>query len=196
VSAAGSLSTSRRPSLGLGIGAGFVLSVCGAAVLTALWPLVGYGAALRAVVALLGLAYVLYVLGKSGERVGRVTTVVAWTVAAALAWASGIPFVGYVLVHVGLIWLVRSLYFYSGVLPALADLGLSVLGAAFAVWAAHRSGSAMLAFWCFFLVQAFHVLLPAAIAERGGGPADDTDLKFNRAHTAAEAAIRRLSTGR
>jgi hypothetical protein len=137
---------------------------------------------------------VLYVLGKSDERVGRVTTVVAWTVAAALAWASGIPFVGYVLVHVGLIWLVRSLYFYSGVLPALADLGLSVLGAAFAVWAAHRSGSAMLAFWCFFLVQAFHVLLPAAIAERGQ-LADDADLKFNRAHTAAEAAIRRLSTG-
>jgi hypothetical protein len=100
-----------------------------------------------------------------------------------------------VLVHVGLIWLVRSLYFYSGVLPALADLGLSVLGAAFAVWAAQRSGSAMLAFWCFFLVQAFHVLLPTAIAERGQ-PADDADLKFNRAHTAAEGAIRRLSTGR
>ncbi|HET8698058.1 MAG TPA: hypothetical protein VFO94_11255, partial [Gammaproteobacteria bacterium] len=159
-------SQARRPSLGLGISAGFVLSMGGAAVLAALWPLVGYGVALRAVVALLGFAYVLYVLGRSGERVGRVTTVAAWALAAALAWASGIPFVAYVLVHVGLIWLVRSLYFYSGVLPALADLGLSVLGAAFAVWAAHRSGSALLAFWCFFLVQAFHVLLPAAIADR------------------------------
>ncbi|HET7133238.1 MAG TPA: hypothetical protein VFJ95_13360 [Gammaproteobacteria bacterium] len=189
-------SQAKRPSLGVGIGAGLVLSVGGAAVLTALWPLVGYGAALRAVVALLGLAYVLYVLSRSGERVGRVTTVVAWALAAALAWASGIPFVAYVLVHVGLIWLVRSLYFYSGVLAALADLGLSVLGAAFAVWAAHRSGSALLAFWCFFLVQAFHVLLPAAIADRGGAPAQDTDLKFNRAHAAAEAAIRRLSAGR
>jgi hypothetical protein len=184
-----------RPSLGLGIGAGFVLSACGAALFAALGPLAGYGAALRAVIALLGLAYVLYVLGKSGERVGRVTTVVVWTLAAAAAWTSGLPFVGYVLVHVGLIWLVRSLYFYSGVLPALADLGLSVLGAAFAVWAAQRSHSAMLAFWCFFLVQAFHVLLPPAVAERRGAPADEADLKFNRAHAAAEAAIRRLSAG-
>ena len=83
----------RTPSLGLGIGVGFVLSVCGAAVLTALAPFAGYGAALRAVVALLGLAYLLYVLGKSGERVGRVTTVALWTVAAAAAWASGVPFV-------------------------------------------------------------------------------------------------------
>ena len=195
MSAAHSRASSKRPSLGLGIGAGFVLSVCGAAVLAALWPLAGYSAALRATIALLGLAYVLYVLGKSGERVGRVTTVAVWTLAAAAAWASGMPFVGYVLVHIGLIWLVRSLYFYSGVLPALADLGLSVLGAAFAVWAAHRSHSALLAFWCFFLVQAFHVLLPAAVAERGGKPADDADLKFNRAHAAAEAAIRRLSAG-
>ena len=186
----------RRPSLGLGIGVGFVLSVCGAAVLAALGPLVGYGAALRAVVALLGLAYVLYALGTSGERVGRVTTVAAWTLAAGLAWASGVPFVAYVLVHVGLIWLVRSLYFYTGVLPALADLGLSVLGAAFAVWAAHRSGSALLAFWCFFLVQALHVLLPAAVADRGSERANGADLKFTRAHAAAEAAIRRLSAGR
>lgn len=187
--------TGKRPSLGLGIGAGFVLSVSGAALLSALGPLAGYGAALRAVVALLGLAYVLFLLGKSGERVGRVTTVAAWTLAAGAAWMSGIPFVGYVLVHVGLIWLVRSLYFYSGVLPALADLGLSVLGAAFAVWAAQRSHSAMLAFWCFFLVQAFHVLLPAAVAERAGAGANDSDSKFNRAHAAAESALRRLSAG-
>jgi len=65
-----------------------------------------------------------------------------------------LPLVAYVLVHVGLAWLVRSLYYYSGVLPALADLGVSVLGTVFAVWAANRSGSAWLAFWSFFLVQA------------------------------------------
>lgn len=195
MSAAHSRASSKRPSLGLGIGAAFVLSVSGAALLAALGPLAGYGSALRMVVALLGLAYVLFLLGKSGERVGRVTTVALWTLAAAAAWASGMPLVGYVLVHVGLIWLVRSLYFYSGVLPALADLGLSVLGAAFAVWAAQRSGSAMLAFWCFFLVQAFYVLLPAAVPERRGAPADDADSKFNRAHAAAESAIRRLSAG-
>jgi hypothetical protein len=185
------------PSLALGIGVGLVLSIAGAAVLTALAPLVGPRTALRAVIALLGLAYVLYVLGKSGERVGRITTVAVWLAVSAVAWLAGVPLVGYVLIHVGLVWLVRSLYFYSGVLPALADLGLSVLGAAFAVWAASRSGSAMLAFWCFFLTQAFHVLIPAALAEHvAKPPLADSDSRFNRAQHAAEAAIRRLSTSR
>jgi hypothetical protein len=183
------------PSLALGLGIGLVLSVSGAAILTALAPLVGWGSALRAVVALLGLAYVLYVLGKSAERVGRVTTVVLWLGVSAAAWLAPVPFVGYVLIHVGLVWLVRSLYFHSGVLPATADLGLTLLGAAFGVWAANRSGSAMLALWCFFLVQAFHVLIPAAIDGRAQQRPVDDDLRFGRAHAAAEAALRRLSTG-
>jgi len=188
-------SSSRRPSFGASLVAGFVLSVCGAAVLAALAPLLGLPTALRAVIALVAFAYLLYLVGKSGERVGRVATLACWLVAALLAAVAGLPFAVYVLVHVGLIWLVRSLYYYSGVLPALADLSLSVLGAAFAVWAAQRSGSAWLSFWCFFLAQAFHVLIPAALAARGArdGDADDA---FNRAQRTAEEAIRRLSTAR
>ena len=140
-----------------------MLSACGAALLAALPSFVGSATALRAVVALLGFAYVLYTIGRSGERVGRLTTVACWVVVASGAWLIGLPFAGYVLVHIGLVWLVRSLYFYSGLLPALADLGLSLLGAAFAVWAAQRSDSAWLVLWCFFLVQSFHVLIPASL---------------------------------
>jgi len=54
---------------------------------------------------------------RSGERVGRVTTIACWLAAACVAWLAGLPLVAYVLVHVGLAWLVRSLYYYSGVLP-------------------------------------------------------------------------------
>ena len=88
----------------------------------------------------------------------------------------------------------RSLYYYSGLLPALADLGVSVLGAAFAAWAAQRSGSAWLVLWCFFLVQAFHVLIPASLTQRGRAAPDPADDAFARAHRAAEAAVRRLSS--
>ncbi len=188
--------TLSRPSFGQSIGVGLVLSLSGAALLAVLGPLLGYGGSLRAVIAMLGLAYVLYLVGKSGERVGRITTIAAWAVAAFLAWFAGLPLVGYVLVHVGLVWLVRSLYYYSGVLPALADLALSVLGAAFAVWAAQRSGTAWLAFWCFFLAQAFFVLIPASLSSRATEPANETGQAFNRAHRAAEAAVRRLSSAR
>lgn len=188
--------SSAGPSFGQSLGVGLVLSVSGAALLAVLGPFLGLGGALRTVIAMLGLAYVLYLVGKSGERVGRVTTITCWVVAALAAWFTGLPLVAYVLVHVGLVWLLRSLYYYSGVLPALADLGLSVLGAAFAVWAAQRSGGAWLAFWCFFLAQAFFVLIPASLAGRSNERPSEADEPFNRAHRAAEAAVRRLSTAR
>ena len=187
--------SSSRPSFGAALGVGFVLSICAAAALAALVPLVGTGIALRAVIALVAFAYVLCLVGKSGERVGRVATLTCWLVAAVGAGLVGLPFTAYVLVHVGLVWLVRSLYYYSGVLAALADLGLSVLGVAFAVWAAQRSGSAWLSFWCFFLTQAFHVLIPAALAS-GAARDGDADDSFSRAQRTAEEAIRRLSTAR
>jgi hypothetical protein len=183
-----------KPSLGVGLTAAFVLSACGAALLAALSPWLGGATALRAVIALLGLAYAVYVIGRSGERVGRLTTIACWLVVAGGASFVGPPLVGYLLLHIGLAWLVRSLYYYSGLLPALADFGLSLLGAAFAVWAAQRSGSAWLAFWCFFLVQAFHVLIPASLTQRGTAVPDAADDAFARAHRAAEAAARRLSS--
>jgi hypothetical protein len=185
-----------RPSFGQSIGVGLILSLCGAALLPLLAPFVGAGSALRAVIALLGFAYVLYLVGKSGERVGRITTITAYAVAALVAWLAGLPLVAYVLVHVGLVWLVRSLYYYSGVLPALADLGLSVLGTAFAVWAAQHSGTAWLAFWCFFLAQAFFVVIPSSLSGRAREATNEADQAFHRAHRAAEAAVRRLSTAR
>jgi hypothetical protein len=184
----------RHVSFGRGLGAAAVLSLCGAAVLAALAPWVGTGTALRAVIALLGLAYVLYVVGRSGERVGRLTTLVCWAAAASLAWLMGPSLVGYVLVHAGLVWLVRSLYYYSGLLPALLDLGITTLGVAFGAWAAQRSGSAALAFWCFFLVQAAHTLIPPSLTSRTDAAGDDARDAFARAHRAAESAVRRMSS--
>jgi hypothetical protein len=70
---------------------------------------------------------------------------------------------------------------------------LSLLGAAFAVWAAQRSGGAWLAFWCFFLVQAFHVLIPPTLGAHARDSTDAADDAFARAQRAADAAVRRLS---
>jgi hypothetical protein len=181
------------PSLGAGLLAALLLSACGAASLALLTPFVGHAAALRAVVAALGLAYVLYAIGRSGERVGRITTVVCWIASAAAAALFDLPLAGYLLVHLALLWLVRSLYYYQGVLPALADLGVTLLGAAFAVWAAMRAESVWLALWCFFLVQAFHVLIPPSLTSQKAahGAPDDA---FARAHRAAESAVRRMSS--
>jgi hypothetical protein len=184
----------RMPSLGTGLAAAVVLSACGAALLAALTPWFGSGTALRLGVAALGVSYALYLMARSGERVGRLTTLAAWAAIASVVWLAGLPLAGYVLAHIGLVWLVRSLYYYSGVLPASADLGLTALGTAFAAWAALRSESTWLALWCFFFVQAFHVAIPAWLAH-GAAPAErPADDVFARAHRAAEAAVRRLSS--
>jgi hypothetical protein len=62
------------------------------------------------------------------------------------------------------------------------------------VWAAQRSGSTWLALWCFFLVLAFHALIPPTFARRAAEARAAADDAFARAHRAAEAAVRRLST--
>ena len=188
------MSAKPTSSRGLGSAAAFLLSASGAALLAAAGPLLGGAVALRAVIALLGFAYLLYTMAASGERVGRITTVAAWAILACTVWLAHLPLSGYVLAHVGLLWLGRALYHYSSSLPALADLGLSLLGAAFGVWAAQRTGSAGLALWCFFLVQAFHVLLPATLRQRPAAAHDTATGAFARAHRAAEAAARRLSS--
>lgn len=183
-----------RPTLARGVIAAFVLSAGGAVTLAALAPWLGHTAALRIVVALLGFGYTVWAMASSGERVGRVTTIACWLAAAGAIWLASLPLTGFVLAHLALVWLVRSLYYYSGVLPALADLGFTALGAAFASWAAVRTGSAWLALWCFFLVQAFHVAIPALL---GAGPRDETgpasEDRFARAQRAAEAAVRRMT---
>jgi hypothetical protein len=99
-------------------------------------------------------------------------------------------------VYGGAVWLNRSLYRYSSLLCALADLGLSALGLAAAIWAATHTGSLFLGIWCLFLVQALFVAIPSNmgrnIAETSAGLGDED--RFRRAHRSAELAVRRLSS--
>jgi hypothetical protein len=184
-----------RPRLSLAreLGVAAVLALCGGAAAGALAPWLGFAMAVRGTVALVCLAYVLHLLRSSGERVGRITTLTCWTVGAAAAWLGGLALAPYVLVHAGLVWLVRALYQRGTLLASFVDLGLALLGAACAAVAWQRSGSVWLALWCFFLVQACHALIPATLSREGAAAAPGGDA-FARAHRAAEAAARRLSS--
>jgi len=114
----------------------------------------------------------LYLFSRSEERVGRVTTLSAWIALAAVTWWFAPPLPLYLLIHVAAIWLVRSLYFYSGVMPALMDLGLGALSVSATVWAITRSGSVFLATGCFFLVQALFVTIPPAVKRKQNAQRD------------------------
>jgi len=184
----------KRPSFIQGVIVAAVLGFFASAIVATLTPFVGLGSVVRLVIPALGLAYLLYLFGRSEERIGRVTTLSLWGVLAAVTWWIAPPLPFYLLIHVGAIWLVRSLYFYSGVMPALMDLGISTLSVSATVWAISRSGSVFLATWCFFLVQALFVAIPPAIKSRRTSHATSDNEKFDHAKRNADKALRQLFT--
>ncbi len=186
----------KAPTFLEGVGVALTASVVGSVLFTTLAPVFGSATVVRALIAAIGLAYVLYLLRRSRERIGRVTVVAGWAVA---AFAIGLwqpPLLLYLLLHIALLWLVRSLYRYASLLSALADLGLSGLGLAAAVWAAVHTGSLFLSIWSFFLVQALCVAIPRDLRGRRAASPDGTqpEDRFQTAYRAAQAALRRLSS--
>ena len=186
----------KRPSFFHAVIVAAVLGFFASAIVATLTPFVGLGAVLRLVIPGLGLAYLLFLFSRSEERVGRVTMLSIWSALAAVTWWVAPPLPLYLLIHVGAVWLVRSLYFYSGVLPALMDLGLSTLSISATVWAITRSGSVFLATWCFFLVQALFVAIPPVVdrkqkQERNTAVENET---FETARRQADQALRQLFT--
>jgi hypothetical protein len=152
---------------------------------------------IRCLISTLTLAYLLYLLSKSKERTGRITVLFTWCLLCATLWFFGLPISLFFIVHALAIWLVRALYFHTGLFSTLADLGLNAFSIAAAIWACHHSGSVFLSIWCFFLAQALFVAIPA-VADKSsksgqtGNAVNETE--FKRAYQAAETAARKLST--
>ena len=186
----------KRPGFLHGVIVAAVFGFFASTIVATLTPFVGFGSVVRLIIPALGLAYLLYLMSRSKERLGRVTTLSLWSALAIATWWVAPPFPLYLLIHVAAIWLIRSLYFYSGVIPALMDLGLNALSISAAVWAITRSGSVFLATWCFFLVQALFVAIPPTINGKAK-PELNTALdseNFERARRQADAALRQLFT--
>jgi len=184
----------KDPTLLEGVAFALVASVGGSIVLTAFAGVLPHGSLIRLLLAGFGLAYVFYLVARSRQRVGRVVVVAVWfAVAAGVSWMSP-PLTFYVLVHAGLIWLVRALYHHASVLQALADLGLLGLGLITALWALSHTQSVFLGVWCFFLVQSLFVLIPPCADSKGGPPGNATEdeERFQRAHRNATTAVRKL----
>lgn len=186
-----------RPTFFEGVAVALLASLVGSLAYTALVQFLPVAAVLRLTVAAGALAYALYLLSRSPERLGRLTAIAFWVAGATALWVWA-PTLGlYVVAHLGMIWLLRSLYFYSSALASLTDLCLSAVALAAAVWAAGQSGTLFLSLWCFFLVQALFAVIPPRLGHgAGANAAENGDDVFQHAHRAAEAAVRRLSSTR
>ena len=179
-----------------GIAVALIASIAGSAAFTSLASLFSAVGVFRLVIAGVSLAYVLYLLARSQERVGRVTVITAWLVVTLISGVLVASPLFYLAIQLCLIWLVRSLYFYSSVISALADLGMSVMSLAVAVWAWGHSQSLFLSIWCLFLVQALFVMIPRQLGSTAQQRRQDenTDDRFEYAHRAAETAVRKITS--
>lgn len=186
----------KRPGLLRTAIVGLAVSLAGGAAFTTLAPMLGPGTTLRLAIPLMGFAWLACLLRGQPGAPGRITAFAFWCAVSTAAWLIAPPFSVYLLVHVAALWLVRSLYFYTGALPALMDMTLSALSLLAASWAMTRSGSVFLAAWSFFLVQALFVLIPPRMKawRTGAGAKDDEKQAFERARERAEAALRQLLT--
>jgi hypothetical protein len=188
----------RRTSFLGEVAFGFVVSLIAAAVALTLTYVMPAAFVARLVVAGLGLTVVVRAIARSDERTGRIICLVVWAVAAAAVWLSNVGLPIFVVVHVTLAWLVRSLFSYSRIVEAGVDFGLTLLALSFAVFAAVRTDSVFLAAWSFLLVQALHVSIPGLVS-RWSDPKEkelspgDPNRGFADAFKAADEALHRIA---
>ncbi len=147
-----------------GVAVAFILALTAGAAVFVLGPVIGISMLLQLLVSVLGCLYLVWLISSSRRRSGRFVALAFWGVFSVGTWLLAPTLSTYLLMHVAAIWLIRSLLIYSGVLPALLDLGLTAASAVAASWAFSRSGNVFLATWCFFLLQALFVAIPIRVA--------------------------------
>ena len=186
----------KKPTFWEGVVVALLASLAGAIGFFALSFLFTDEMAIRLVISGLAFFYSLYLLTRSGERIGRITVMLLWCILTAAVWLFGLPLTLLLILNVLSIWLLRSLYFYSRLFPSLTDMGLCLFGIVSAFWTLHHTGSPFLTFWCFFLIQALFVSIPAGNKQTFADEAalSNSEVEFRRAYQAAEAAVRKLST--
>ncbi len=183
----------RRPTVFNGVAAAALLGMGASILVLLLTPLAGLGSVIRLAVPLLSLIYLVHTLKGMGATTGRVVMFAAWCFFSLCCWwfVTSLPF--YLLLHAGAIWLIRSLFAYSSLIPAMLDLALTACAAIAFSWAFMRTGSVFLATWCFFLVQALWTRIPNRLKHHSPRQAPETGSdEFEQARRRADAALRQL----
>ncbi len=173
---------------------GFGISVVGAVLFSVLSTSFSNDLVIRWIIAGAGLFYVIQLIRVSEQRVGYIATVVIWIIASAILFWWCPSLVLHLAAHTTLIWLVRSLYFYSSLLPTFTDFGFSFLSFCAAIWAAAHTGNVFLSIWCFFLVQAMCATIPEHFKKKTGSSSVMQNDRFQQAYRRAESALSKLSS--
>lgn len=182
-----------RPGFFEGVMVAVVLSIAGGGLHVLLRIVAAPAEARTLTIAAIGFGYLLYLLWRSPEAVGRISLVLLWvgvTVPVLLLapqWTLAL--------QLTLLWLTRVLFLQRGLGATLADLLLVMVGLGGALWAVGTTGSLAAALWAFFLVQAPFSAVGDMLT---GTPSSATsatsnDDRFERAERSASQSLRRLA---
>ena len=178
------------------IGMALITALFASVALFVVVPLFGFSLTVAMVLPAVGLMYLLFLFSQTQEKSGRITCLLLWTAMTLSVWVVNPPMVMALALHLGAIWLIRSLYFYNGIIGALLDFALSASSIAVALWCYFHTGSVFLSVWSLFLTQAFFVAIPPLLRQQTftDKKTADNNQQFNEACGSADAALRQLYT--
>ncbi len=139
--------------------------------------------------------YIVYLMSRSKYQTGRLSVISAWLMITITLWFFWPTVPVFLVFQLLTIWLIRSIYYYSSLIPTVADFGLTLSGIAIALWVNSFTASLFLTLWCFFLAQALFVILPKSISPMTNSNTknSNSEADFQQAYRVAEVAIRNLS---
>lgn len=148
------------------------------------------GLAIKTLLGLLILTYILYLCILAPTRPGKIILVSITTIlVGALLTTTSSP-LGFIAVAISMIWISRTLLFYQRFIPLILDALLQTGAVCTALWIYSTNGSLLLAIWCFFLCQALWVFIPRGSKQTiERSHSNETNDRFSHAYRMAETAL-------
>ncbi|MGB0132822.1 hypothetical protein [Dokdonella sp.] len=182
-----------RPGFWREVGIALALSIGGGLAWSALSWIMSPAAALRWVIAAVGIVYAVLQLRGLHARAGRMVVVGAWLLLGIALFALNPPLHEWLLAQAAAIWVLRCWSCWKSFFTAVADGVLGLFAVAASVIVIHTTHSVFLALWSFFLVQALFVFIPDSLRTAPRTSTADNEDRFDRARRSAEAALQRLA---
>ncbi len=142
-------------------------------------------------ISLIVFLYLAYLIWQSRLAAGRITLLIFNLCVLLISLFSGIQIVTLLLVYLAMIWLNRSLLYYSSPLAILADLGLCLFSAFMVSWLLFNGNSLITILWCVLLLQTLHSLIPDNKKDFKPQKPSTSD-NFDHALQSAESAFQQL----
>lgn len=185
-----------KPTLSEGIILALTISILSALFFMGMTSLFSGGFVLRILIPLISLFYIIYLFSRHSEKTGKMTTIALWFFISLLNQVLTDSTLLFITIHISMIWLLRSLYFYNSLWSSALDLALSLFALVAGIITWEHTGSLLLSLWSFFLIQALFVFIPKQFHKQMNNNnllAVDNH-NFDQASVQAQTALQKLRT--